>query len=272
MTAHAGRRRRFRRGLKAQSISPLIPNIITLTALASGMTGMRFALEGAWQAAAAAILLAGVLDGLDGRIARLIGATSRFGAELDSLSDFVCFGVAPGVVLYLWSMQGAGRLGWAAALIFAVCAALRLARFNTAMNDERPAWSVNFFTGVPSPAGAGLALLPLIASFEVGGGWWSRSGVVAVWLVAVGALMVSRLPTFALKRARVPARWVLPFMLGVGAFVAGMATEPWVTLLLVGLVYLGLLPIASRAARRLRRANAPKEAETEKSVDPSPQP
>src|SRR5258708_21019758 len=162
---------------------------------------MRFALEQRYQLAVIAIVIAGVLDGLDGRIARLIGATSKFGAELDSLSDFVCFGVSPALVLYLWVMNHAGRFGWAVVLLFAVCAALRLARFNTALDDDsKPAWTANYFTGVPAPAGAGLAILPLIASFELGRDTFEHPWLIATWTMLVSGLMVSRLPTFAFKR------------------------------------------------------------------------
>lgn len=241
------------RRLRTLSINRLIPNILTVLALCSGLTALRFGLDGRYPAAVLALLFAGVLDGLDGRIARLIGATSKLGAQLDSLSDFVCFGVVPALLLYLWTMHSAGRFGWAAVLVFVVAAALRLARFNSALEDpDRPAWASSFFVGVPTPAGASLALLPMIASFEeIGRGVFDRPWFVAPWLALVGALMVSRLPTYAFKRLRVRPRLVMPVLLTFGALAAGLATEPWLTLLLCGLAYLGTLPWSVRAVRRL---------------------
>jgi CDP-diacylglycerol--serine O-phosphatidyltransferase len=252
---------RARRRLRVQSFNRLIPNILTVGALCAGLTAIRFALDERFQLAVLAIVLAAVLDGLDGRVARLIGATSRFGAELDSLSDFVCFGVAPALMLYLWSFVGGGRFGWAMVLLFAVCAALRLARFNTTADDpDRPAWAGNYFTGVPAPAGAGLALLPMIAHFEWDAALFRDPNLVATWLAVVAGLMVSRIPTFAVKRLRVPNRLVLPVLALVGSVVAGLAAEPWMTLVLVGLAYAGSIPWSIAAVRRHRRPAMPEAA------------
>lgn len=249
------RPRRLRRGLRGQSINRLIPNMVTLAALCSGLSAVRFALDQDFHGAVVAVLVAGILDGLDGRIARLIGATSKFGAELDSLSDFVCFGVVPAILLYLWVMEQAGRIGWAVSLIFAVCMALRLARFNTALDDvARPPWTYNFFTGVPAPAAAGLALLPVVASFEVPAALIAHPAFIGPWILLIAGLMVSRIPTFALKRLRIPNQFVLPVLLAVVVVAAGLATEPWFTILGIGLVYLASIPLAMRAAGRLRRA------------------
>jgi CDP-diacylglycerol--serine O-phosphatidyltransferase len=262
-------RLRRRQPLRRQSINRLIPNILTLLALCAGLTAMRFALEQRFQLAVIAIVVAAVLDGLDGRIARLIGATSRFGAELDSLSDFVCFGVAPALVLYLWVMNHGGRFGWAVVLLFSVCAALRLARFNTALDDaSRPAWTFNYFTGVPAPAGAGLAILPLVASFETGPGWFDHPWLIGAWTILVAALMVSRIPTFAFKRLRVAHWMVLPILLVVGIIAAGLAAEPWFTLLGIGLLYLGSIPLAWRLTAPARHA-APAD---KKPAEPPPAP
>ena len=245
---------RRRPPLRRQSVNRLIPNILTLLALCAGLTAMRFALEQRFQLAVIALVVAAVLDGLDGRIARLIGATSKFGAELDSLSDFVCFGVAPALVLYLWVMSHGGRFGWAIVLLFAVCAALRLARFNTALDDEtRPAWTHNYFIGVPVPAGAGLAILPLIASFEIGRDWFEHPWLIGAWIILVSALMVSRIPTFAFKRLRVPHWMVLPILLVVGTIAAGLAAEPWVTLMIIGAIYIVSIPLAYYVTRGVRR-------------------
>ncbi|MBI4969178.1 MAG: CDP-diacylglycerol--serine O-phosphatidyltransferase [Rhodospirillales bacterium] len=264
-------RRRIPR-LKGLSINRLIPNILTLLALCCGLTAIRFGLQGRWEAGVTAILLAGVLDGLDGRIARLLRGTSKFGAELDSLSDFVSFGVAPAVLLYLWSMQGAGSFGWALVLLFSVCCALRLARFNTMLGQpDLPPWAYNFFTGVPTPAGAALVMLPMMLFFEWGGGFFDRPVVVAVFLVLVSFLMVSRIPTFSLKGLRVPHHWVLPVLLVVGLLAAFLVTAGWVTLIFFGFLYIASFPFSIRAYRQLERTAH--EIQTQESpIDPPANP
>lgn len=247
-----------RRGLRGPripglSINRLIPNILTVLALCAGLTSIRFALHSKWEEAVTSILLAAILDGLDGRVARLLQGTSKFGAELDSLSDFVCFGVAPALVLYLWTMQGAGGFGWAMVLLYAVCCVLRLARFNTMIGQpDLPSYAYNFFTGVPAPAGAGLVLLPLVASFQFGQGFFAKPLVVALFLGGVSFLMISTVPTFSFKKVRVPNAWVLPLLLLVGLFTAFLVTEPWATLTALGLVYLAMIPISVRSFRRLK--------------------
>ena len=249
------RRRPLPRRLRGQSLNRLVPNIVTLLALCAGLTAVRFGLEHRFQSAVIAIGIAAVLDGLDGRIARLMGATSRFGAELDSLCDFVCFGTVPALLLYLWEMQLLDRAGWTVVLIYAICTALRLARFNTALDLPQPPWAHYFFTGVPAPAGAGLVLVPLIASFVLPQGTIERHpALVAIWIVLVGALMISRIPTFAMKRVRVPNNMVLPILLLGGIIAAGLATEPWITFLVIAALYLASVPFSMRMMYRLRRA------------------
>lgn len=245
------------RRVKAQSINRLIPNIITLVALCSGLTAIRFALDGNWQAAVLAIIAAAVFDALDGRVARLIGATSKFGAELDSLSDFVCFGVVPGILMYLWALDDMGRTGWTVSLLYAVCMALRLARFNTALEDEtRPPWTYNFFTGVPAPMAAALVLVPVVAEAEFGKVFLRDPKFVAVWMLVIGGLAISRIPTFAFKKVRIPNVWVLPILLAVGALAAGLTTEPWKTLLVIAVIYLVSIPFSIRAVAKLKAAAA----------------
>ncbi|MGE5475023.1 MAG: CDP-diacylglycerol--serine O-phosphatidyltransferase [Bacteroidales bacterium] len=235
------------------SINRLIPNILTLLALCAGLTSIRFGLHGAWEKAVLAIILAAVFDGLDGRVARLLQGTSKFGAELDSLSDFVSFGVAPAMVLYFWTMQSAGGLGWAMVLLYTVCCGLRLARFNTMLGQaDLPPYAYNFFTGVPAPAAAGVVLLPMVASFEFGSGFFDRPTVVAVFLLGVSFLMVSTIPTFSFKKVRVPNAWVLPILLIIGVLAAFLVTEPWKTLAVVGAAYVVLIPVSVRSFRRLR--------------------
>lgn len=246
------------------SINTLIPNILTLLALCAGLTSIRFGLHAKWEQAVIAIMLAAILDGLDGRVARLLQGTSKFGAELDSLSDFVCFGVAPAMLLYLWTMQGAGGFGWAMVLLYTVCCALRLARFNTMLgNPDPPAYAYNFFTGVPAPAAAGLVLLPMVASFEVKGGFFSSPSLVSLFLMGVSFLMVSTVPTYSFKKVRVPHRWVLPMLLVVGVLTAFLVTEPWLTLAVLGCIYLGMIPFSVRGFRRLREQAARVAAQTE---------
>jgi CDP-diacylglycerol--serine O-phosphatidyltransferase len=248
--------RKRERRLKGHSLNRLIPNSLTILALCAGVTAMRFAVEGHWERAVIAVVVAAVLDGLDGRIARALGATSRFGAELDSLSDFICFGVAPAFVVYLWSLQGTGGLGWALALLFAVCCALRLARFNVALTKEdtgQPAWQRDFFVGVPAPSGGGLVLMPLIFGLQFEAPVFASGWLNGLALVGVAALMASRMPTFAFKRVRVPGRHVIFALLGVGAFAAFLISTPWVTLGAAGLAYLASIPYAWVVYQRKRR-------------------
>lgn len=240
--------------IRGLSFNKMIPNILTLLALCAGMTAIRFALEEHYRQAVIAIIVAGVFDGIDGRIARLLKGTSEFGAELDSLSDFVSFGVAPALLMYLWSVQSLSSLGWMVALLFAICCGLRLARFNTQIGADLPPYAYNFFTGVPAPAGAGLAIIPMFLYFEFGWSGFQSGWFGAIVLAAVGALMVSRVPTFALKRFHVPREWVLAMLLIIAGLAALATTEPWATLLLIGLIYIGSIPMSIRAYGKLRRA------------------
>jgi CDP-diacylglycerol--serine O-phosphatidyltransferase len=249
------RRRRIRvRPITSLSLNRLIPNILTLLALCAGMTAIRLALTGKYEAAATAIIIAGVLDGIDGRIARLLKGTSPFGAQLDSLSDFVSFGVAPAMLLYVWTMEQLAALGWALVLLFGVCCALRLARFNTQLGAELPPYAYNFFTGVPAPAGAGLVMIPMLLSFESGFSFFRSPYLNGIVLAGVAALMVSRVPTFSFKRFRVPGEWVLPMLLVIGGLAAFLTTEPWATLLVIGGLYIVSIPVSIRSYRRLRQA------------------
>jgi len=255
--------------LRDQSFNRLIPNILTLLGLCAGMTSIRLALLERWELAVAAIAVAAVLDALDGRIARLLDTSSKFGAEIDSLSDMVCFGVAPGLLLYIWTLHDAGGIGWAVTLSFAVCCALRLARFNTKLdNADLPAWTGRFFVGTPAPAGAGLVLTPLMARFEFGPGWWGSPPFVGFVVLAVAGLMASRIPTFSFKRLKVPAKSVLPTMLGIGLLIAFVISTPWITFLALAVAYLGTIPVSILAHRRL----AARRAMAEPVDHPTPQP
>lgn len=235
-------------------INTLAPNILTVLALCSGLTAMRFALQERWELAVAAILMAGVLDGLDGRLARLLKGASKFGAELDSLSDMVCFGVAPALTLYLWVLHDAGGVGWIAVLAFAVCCGLRLARFNTALEDpERPAWASNFFTGLSAPVSASLALLPMALAFQIGGDIIRSPYLIVPWTLFLAAMMVSKVPTYSFKKLRVRRDMVLWVLLIIGFAFAALATYPWLTLTVIGLAYMSTILFSIRAHARYKR-------------------
>jgi len=243
---------RTRRGLRGFSVNRLIPNVLTLAALCSGLTAIRFGLQGQFRLAVIAVIVAAIFDALDGRVARRLGVASRFGAELDSLSDFLCFGVTPALVLYMAALKDGGSMGWVVTLMFPICSALRLARFNTALlaDTPPPAWTGQYFTGVPAPAGALLALIPLVVSFEAEAAWPRHPIVVGVVLVLVGGLMVSRVPTFSFKKGRIPRHWVLPALLIAALTMGVIASSPWIGLSLLGLIYLGLVPFSWLAYRR----------------------
>lgn len=244
-------------GLRSLPFNRLLPNILTVLALCAGLTSIRFALQDRWQTAVICILLAAVLDALDGRIARRFGGATKFGAELDSLADFVSFGVAPAVSLYLWSLYRFGGFGWVIALVLAVCAALRLARFNSRLGaTDLPSWAPNFFTGVPAPAAAASALLPMMLSFELGDAF-RHPLLVMVVAVVVAILMISRLPTYSFKQFRVPHRYVLPMLLAVGLIAALVMTVTWITLSVVVMIYLGTIPLAYRDYQRRAAAEGP---------------
>lgn len=246
-------------GLGKLPLNTLAPNILTIIALCSGLTAIRFALLGQFKFAVGAIAVAALFDMLDGRVARLLKGASRFGAELDSLSDFLSFGVAPAMVLYFWTLHdlGSGNTGWLVVLAYSVCTALRLARFNTALEDtEKPVWTGSFFTGIPSPAGAGVALLFLIISLEIESDIFRSPALNAVWLLAVGGMMISQVPTFSFKRVRVPRQYVGLVLLGAGLLAAALLNQPWVTLTLLGVAYLSTIPFSIRAYDRFRRGDA----------------
>ena len=265
------RRPRMRQRLSHFSVNRMVPNVLTLLALCAGMTAIRFAISGEFDAACYAIIAAGIFDGLDGRMARLLKVTSRFGAELDSLSDFVSFGVAPAAVLYLWTMSQLHSIGWAVVLFFAVCCALRLARFNTQLTAEPPPYAAHFFIGAPAPAGAGLLLLPMFVSFEWGD-WIARSPYLnAVWISAVALLMVSTVPTVSIKRVRIPHHLVMPSLLGIGVMAGLFMTAPWPTLTFVGAVYIGSIPLTVRAYMERRRAYEARRPDTAEAPQPGAQ-
>lgn len=234
----------------------MIPNILTMLALCAGLTALRFGFDEKWEAAVACVAIAAILDSLDGRVARLLGQTSKFGAEFDSLSDFFAFGVAPAMLIYLWALHdGGGSLGWVAALIYSVCMALRLARFNTALEAvDPPKWTKNFFTGVPAPAAAGLALIPMIVSFQTDIVLVRHPAVATAVLIVVAGLMVSRLPTYSFKNVHLTNRLAVFALIVTVAIVAALAiAAPWLTMTLLLGTYILLLPFGWHSFRRLKR-------------------
>jgi CDP-diacylglycerol--serine O-phosphatidyltransferase len=244
------RRRRF----KPVPLRVLLPNLVTLLSLCAGLTAMRLAIEGddKLDRAVIAILIAAVLDGLDGRLARLLKGTSRFGAELDSLADFVSFGVAPAIILYTYSLHVLPSLGWLVTLAFAMACALRLARFNVAIDDPmRPDWQKNFFVGIPAPAGALAGLLPVYIHLV---GVERPAGFVvleAVYVLFIALMMVSRIPTYAGKTlgSRVPREWAIPLLLAVALFITLLVIHTFALLLVLTVIYLGLIPLGVRKYR-----------------------
>lgn len=224
----------------------LLPNAITVLAMCAGLSAVQFALSHQLYGTIGAVAVAAVLDGLDGRIARLLDATSKMGAELDSLSDAVSFGVAPALALYVWQLQD-NRAGWVVSLVFAVCMVLRLARFNTLLDTDRPVYTKEFFVGVPAPAAGLLALLPVVVTAQFGyTGWWASQPVVMVWMVAIAALAVSRVPTLSLKTVKAPPRAVAPLLVLVALLAAGIITFPLISLGIAMILYLVHIPYAIR--------------------------
>jgi len=265
-----GRRRRFR----AIPVRTLLPNVITLLALCAGLTAIRLASEQKFEWALAAVVFAALLDGIDGRVARMLKGTSRFGAELDSLADFVNFGVAPALILYLWGLNEFKSVGWIAALVFALCAALRLARFNVMAEDpNRPAWAGNFFLGIPAPAGAITVLLPIYLQFLWLPHNWLVMPFAFLYTLAIALLMISRLPVFSGKRVgkRVPPEMVLPVFVVVVLFFALLVSYPWEVLAIGTLAYLACLPLGWMSYREYERkaAVAPVNAAAESERAPT---
>lgn len=264
------RRRRFR----PIPFRVLLPNLITLLSLCLGVTGIRMAIEGKFEFAIGAIVLAAIADALDGRVARLLKSSSRFGAELDSLADFVVFGVVPGIVLYLWSLHDLKNFGWIVVLFFAVCAALRLARFNVMLEDpNRPAFAGNFFVGMPAPAGALVAMLPIYLELVGIPRLSPTPFIAALYVIGIALLMVSRIPTWSGKKlgTRVPREYVLPVFLVVVVLVALLISAPWEVLVTGCIAYLAAVPLAYMHYKKLDRAHAAASAGTMHVPDENPE-
>lgn len=240
----------------------LIPNLMTLTALAAGLTAIQYAWNEDWERAVLAILVAVILDTMDGAVARLLKATSEFGAQLDSLSDFLAFGVAPSIILYSWILEESGKIGWMAMIIFAAASALRLARFNVTQK-VLPAWKKGFFSGVPAPAGAGLALLPLIIWIQSPSffdDYSFASPLVGLWTILIAGMMISRIPTFSTKGINLPQRFAIPALAFAALLIAALVHAPWPTLTIAGLFYIAGIPFAIRHFQKLQKDHADEEA------------
>lgn len=258
------RPRRVPGGLPLRAIAP---NAITALALCAGLSGVRFAIGGRWELAATMVVLAGALDGVDGRIARLLRGESRFGAELDSLSDAISFGVAPALILYLWSLQHMQPIGWICSLVFAVFCALRLARFNALIDEaEQPRKSAGFNMGVPAPAGAGLALTPLFLWLSTGNEALRSPYLLAPWTALIATLMVSSLATFSWNSLRLRRNVRFEALVLVVAIFAALVAAPWETLSAVALTYLATLPFGVAAYAKIRRLRAGGSAESPRST------
>lgn len=245
------------KGVGAIPFRAMVPNAITAIALCFGLTGVRFGIGGEWEKALGAIILAGVLDGMDGRIARLLRAQSKFGAELDSLSDNIAFGTAPALILFLWSLQTAPRFGWIAALALAVCCALRLARYNARIEAaEQPHKAAGFNTGIPAPAGAGLAFIPIYLWLITGNDQFRMWQPVMAWTLIVAVLMISAIPTYSWSSLRIRREWRMFALAGIALLVAALISAPWITLLLVSALYLGSVPLALASYAKVKRRRA----------------
>lgn len=245
------------------SLRAVVPNAVTALALCFGLTGIRFAISAAgydphpgdWERAIGAIIIAAMLDGIDGRIARLLKAESRFGAELDSLSDVIAFGVSPAIIMYLWSLQNFPKFGWICALAIAVCCALRLARFNAAIDaEDQPHKSAGFFTGVPAPAGAGIAFLPLYLWLVTENELFRNPVIVAPWIVFVAILMISNVATFSWGSIRLRRHIRLEAILLLALLGTALFSEPWITLVVIAVGYVAAIPFSVRSYAKVKAA------------------
>ena len=255
MANRSPQKRRFR----SVSIFWLLPNMLTIGGFVSGLTALRFALDGRWAGVIVLITVAAVFDALDGRTARRFKTQSAFGAALDSLSDLVVFGVVPALCLFTWALQDSGNIAWVATLFFAVSIALRLARFDSELPNPAD-YAANYFTGIPAPAAGFLVLMPIVIDLEFGLEVVRQASYVSIWLVLIGAGAVSTLPSFAGKKLKLPVNTVLPVLALVGLLGAAIVTEPWLTYLAVVTVYIVSLPIA--AMRFTREKSAQNSSDT----------
>ncbi|MFA5949878.1 MAG: phosphatidylcholine/phosphatidylserine synthase [Hyphomicrobium sp.] len=274
-------RRRRRRRMFSHARIPvrmMVPNFFTLLGLCAGLSSIRMSIEGRYDFALAAIVFAALLDGIDGRIARLLKASSRFGAELDSLADFVNFGVAPAIMIFTWGLGEQKSLGWIAVMLFALASALRLARFNATLDEDRPKWQANYFLGIPTPAAAIIVLLPIYLShlgLDLRQNVWALN-LVLVYTIMVGVMMVSIIPTYSgkLLGERIGREWVLPLFILAMSAVAYLVTYPYATLAIATLGYLAAIPLSWKRFRQLeidaaKAASPPRPEDAGKPPEPA---
>lgn len=256
--AEPARRRGIPRGL---TLRALVPNAITAAALCAGLTGIRFAISGEFEKSVAAVILAGVLDGIDGRMARLLKAQTRFGAELDSLADAISFGVAPSLIVYLWTLQDLRSFGWIVSLAFAISCVLRLARYNAQIDSpEMPHKEAGFLTGVPAPVGAGLAFLPIYLWIVSGSEVFRSPGPVSIWLLVIAFLMIAGLPTLSWTKMRPRQSIRLVVIAAAGLLAAAFLSEPWLTLVAICVAYVLMIPVGLYCYFKVKRRRAAREA------------
>jgi CDP-diacylglycerol--serine O-phosphatidyltransferase len=262
------RDRATRRQLRRDQINRLLPNALTMLGLCAGLTAIRFGLEERWAVAVVLIAGAALLDTLDGRIARLMGGPTEFGGQLDSLVDAISFGVAPVLLVFMWSLEKAGGLGWAIAVLYVVCCVLRLARFNVAStNPDIPAWAGSYFSGVPAPAGAGLVLLPMSLGVELGWEFLQSPWVTITWTSLTATLMISRIPTYSFKRIRVSQRYFTVVMAGIAVLAVALFTEPMLSLAGIIIAFAITIPFAIKSFQKLKKEDQAKELEPEAPID-----
>ena len=241
----------------------ILPNMLTLIGVCIGLSSIKFALDAKFELAIIAIIFAGLIDGLDGRIARLIKGTSKVGKELDSLTDVISFGVAPSFIMYFWSLNNLGKFGWLLCLIYVVCVALRLARFNVNSNEE-PSWKDNFFEGVPSPAGGILVLMPLILSLSEFNFFTINYNIlVPVFFISVSFLLISKLPTYSLKKIIIPRSTTVFLLFGIVLFFGLLLIYPFKVIFLSGFIYLSLIPISFLHYRKINKQKSVDQAKND---------
>jgi CDP-diacylglycerol--serine O-phosphatidyltransferase len=247
---------------KRISLGRMLPSIVTITGFCFGLTAIRFALFYEWETAVLCVFVSALLDALDGRLARLLGQASHFGAELDSLSDLVCFGVTPAMLMFLKSMYGFGNVGWGVCMFFTICCALRLARFNTELlkNEPKPSWMKKYFTGVPAPAGAILALFPMILSFSTGSQLFLNPVFVSICLIMSGILMISTLKNFSSKMIEIKNGLASPELLTISLLIICLITKLWITLTILILVYILLIPYGTYRYEKTKQTESQKTA------------
>ncbi|MGB0574647.1 MAG: CDP-diacylglycerol--serine O-phosphatidyltransferase [Alphaproteobacteria bacterium] len=246
--------REERRQLRRDRLNRLLPNALTMLGLCCGLTAVRFGLQDKWEVSILLIAAAALLDTLDGRMARLMGGQTELGGQLDSLVDAISFGVAPVMLIYLWSLNNAGGIGWAIAILFVVCSVLRLARFNVASAEtDLPTWAGNYFSGVPAPAAAGMVLLPLMLGVETNWDFLRSAWLTLPWTIVISGLMIAPIPTYSFKRIRVPKNLVTVSLAGVALFAAALITEPWLALSALILAFSASIPLAVLSFRKMQR-------------------